>query len=128
MLLPSLFGLLIFTATCLLTPSEIPEMPSTVPWDKWVHFLLFFGLSALSCYYYYRMHEGRPNSLRWLFWGFVIPVIYGGVIELLQGRVFVLRSAEWGDFFADMAGSAFATLLAFYYRYKGKTSKKHLSL
>lgn len=128
MLLPLMFAFLIFTATCLLTPDEVPKMPDTIPWDKWVHFILFFGLSALNYFYYYRAHDGKPDLFRWLLYGFVVPVIYGGVIELLQGSVFILRSAEWSDFFADMAGSAFATLLVFCCRYRAKTSRKHLSL
>jgi VanZ family protein len=48
----------------------------------------------------------------WIFWGFVMPVLYGGVIELLQSKVFIYRSGELLDFVADALGSLCALILA----------------
>lgn len=42
---------------------------------------------------------------------FLIAAIYGGGIELLQKYFIPYRSAEWLDFFADVAGSVTALLL-----------------
>jgi VanZ family protein len=47
-----------------------------------------------------------------MFWGLLIPVIYGGVIELLQKYYFPTRSAELGDWIADILGSLVATVIA----------------
>ncbi len=41
----------------------------------------------------------------------LIAAIYGGGIELLQKYFIPYRSAEWLDFFADVAGSISALLL-----------------
>ncbi len=73
---------------------------------------MFFLLSAVSLYDYYLYHKRNPKLAPWIFWGFVLPVIYGGLIELLQSRVFIYRSGEILDFVADALGSLCALLLA----------------
>ncbi len=111
-LLPLLIGFLIFIGTCLISSDSIPSMPDVVAWDKIAHFGMFFVLSAVIMFDYYLMHKKSPSSLKWIFWGFIVPVFYGGLIELLQKYFFASRSAEWGDWIADIAGSLAATLLA----------------
>jgi VanZ family protein len=111
-LLPLIIGLLIFIGTCLIPSDQVPEMPAGIPWDKIVHFGMFFLLSAVSLYDYYKFHNNNPRLIRWLFWGFLVPVIYGGIIELLQMNFFSSRSAELVDWIADVLGSLVATILA----------------
>lgn len=111
-ILPLILGLLIFIATCLITSNSIPSMPEGIQWDKIAHFGMFFLLSAVIMYDYYRMHNKSPSRTRWIFWGLIVPVFYGGLIELLQKYFFASRSAEWGDWIADIVGSLIATLLA----------------
>ncbi len=113
-LLPILVGLIIFTGTCILNSNDVPDLPQGIPWDKIGHFGMFFSLSAISFFNYYRLHNGNPSTYKWIVWGFILPVIYGGVIELLQKHFFSSRSAEWGDFIADIIGSLAAMVLAFY--------------
>jgi VanZ family protein len=128
MLLPFLVGLIIFTGTCLIGPESVPDMPRGVPWDKVVHFGMFFLLSAVSLFDYYKLHEGEPSIFRWMLWGFMIPVIYGGGIELLQKYIFTSRSAEWGDWIADILGSLTALIIAIIYLQKRNKSRKNISL
>ena len=112
--LPAIVGFLIFVVTCLLKPDDIPGMPQGIPWDKIAHFGMFFMLSAVIMYEYNRINNSNPPLLRWVFWGFVIPVLYGGAIEILQEFLFSYRGAEWGDRIADTAGSLTATLMAIF--------------
>lgn len=119
-LLPLLIGAIIFIVTCLITPEQVPEMPKDVLWDKLAHFGMFFLLSAISMYYYFKLHKSNPLILKWIFWGFIIPVIYGGLIELLQKYVFSYRGAEWGDWVADILGSLTATIFAIIFLKKRK--------
>lgn len=109
--LPLLIVLLIFIATCLITPEQVPDMPKGVAWDKLVHFGMFFVLSAVSLYDYFRLHKGSPSILRWTFWGLIVPIFYGGVIELMQMYFFNYRGAEWGDWIADILGSLTAFIM-----------------
>jgi len=126
--LPLLISFVIFIGTCLIHPSHVPEMPPGLPWDKLVHFGMFFLLSAVSLIDYYRLHKGNPHSFRWVFWGFIVPVVYGGVIELLQLYAFAPRSAEWGDWLADVLGSLTATLAIIIFLKKRDYARKKISL
>ncbi len=126
--LPLLISLLIFAATCLWGAQNIPKLPKSLPWDKLVHFGMFFVLSAISYIDYYRLHNGKPRKGRWIFWGFVVPVIYGGAIELMQKYFFTSRGAEWADWVADILGSLAATIIAIIYLQRKENSKKNISL
>ena len=127
-LLPIVVGLIIFAGTCLLNSTDVPQMPQGIQWDKIAHFGMFFALSAVCLFDYYRLHNGNPNMKKWIFWGFVLPVIYGGVIELMQKYFFPSRSAEWGDFIADVLGSMTALAIALFLYKKSRKSEKNLSL
>ena len=126
--LPLFVVLIIFLGTCVLSGNDMPEMPGGVPWDKIVHFGMFFVLSAVSLFDYYKLHDGEPSRIRWIFWGFVVPVIYGAAIEMMQKYFFSYRSAEWADFIADVLGSLTATVIAIIYMNKKKKSKINISL
>ena len=128
MFLPLVVGTLIFIGTCLIGPGSMPDMPDRISWDKLAHYGLFFLLSSVSLYDYHQLYSGAPPFAKWLFWGFILPVVYGGVIELLQMYVFTTRSAEWGDWFADVAGSLTALLLAIICLRKRKKSINNISL
>lgn len=127
LLLPIFVVLLIFTGTCLISSSSIPSVPSGLPWDKLVHFGMFFVLSFVNFVDYYKLCDGKPPILRWIFWGFVLPVIYGGVIEILQERFFD-RSGDWFDFIADALGSASAMVLILFLHNLFARKEKKVSL
>jgi VanZ family protein len=128
MFLPLLVGFIIFIATCLIGAERVPDLSSSLPWDKIAHFGMFFLLSAVSLLDYYKLHDENPPAFRWIFWGLVIPVIYGGVIEILQKYFFTSRSAEMGDWIADILGSVTATLLAIILLQKRNVRRKNISL
>lgn len=73
--------------------------PGLIPWDKAGHFLSFYVLTILYVL-------AAPRAPRWAIAGLL--VVAGGAIEIVQGQVG--RNAEWGDWLADIAGIAFATL------------------
>lgn len=127
-ILPLIVVLLIFIATCLLSPSDMPSMPESIPWDKLVHFGMFFLLTTVIMVDYYWMHKGNPPLFRWIFWGLIIPIFYGGAIELMQKYFFSSRSAEWGDWIADILGSLVATVLVIIFFRKRRYSKKNIPL
>ncbi|MDR1517512.1 MAG: VanZ family protein [Dysgonamonadaceae bacterium] len=123
-LLPLFVGFLIFVVTCLWNGNNIPNLPSGIPWDKVVHFGMFFTLSAVCYFDYYLMHKGKLNKWRWLFWCFLLPMIYGAVVEWLQDNYIPSRSGDRYDFYADTLGSFVATVIAFIYLAKKKKAKK----
>jgi len=128
MFLPLLVGFIIFIGTCVIGPEAVPDLPSPLPLDKFAHFGMFFLLSAVSLLDYYKLHNESPPAFRWIFWGFVIPVIYGGVIEILQKYFFTSRSAEAADWIADILGTAVATFLVITFLRKRNKRRKNISL
>ena len=113
---PGLIALVIFYLTCIVDVESIPVPEKVFQYDKLVHFAMFFALSAAVFVDYYLKHKGKPNGYRWLLFGLVIPVIYGGLIEVAQENFFA-RSGDLYDFIADAMGSMSATIIALFYVY-----------
>lgn len=81
------------------------EAPKFKNNDKVVHIILYFGLSFLL-YLEYSNDFFSKDKYRYFYLIILfIPLLYGGLIEILQGLFFPPRTAEWGDWFADILGS-----------------------
>lgn len=111
-LIPAIVALVIFYLTCIVNVDSIPGSDSLLQYDKIAHFGMFFVLSSAIYYDYYRLHLGKPNKFKWIIYGLIVPVVYGGLIEIVQDNFFG-RSGEVMDFVADALGSLAATALAF---------------
>lgn len=73
--------------------------------DKLTHTGLFFVFTVFTFYGIIRKHGSVPLPF---FWFILIPFVafvFGGVIELLQWKVFTYRSGDWNDLFCDVLGS-----------------------
>ena len=126
-LFPAIVVLLIFYVTCIVNVESIPVPDKVFEYDKIAHFGMFFVLSAVIYFDYYRLHNGKPRKLRLLFMGLILPVIYGGLIEIVQDHFFG-RSGELMDFVADALGSLTATVLTFFYLMRKRKREKKVSL
>lgn len=113
-ILPAIVALVIFYFTCIVSVESMPVSDEVLQYDKLAHFGMFFILSIAIYFDYYRLHNGQPNKYRWLLFGLFIPILYGGVIEIVQQNFFS-RSGDWFDFLADSLGSISATIIAFIY-------------
>ena len=77
------------------------SLPSFVGADKWVHGLMYAVLGVMACWDSIRMEiKGWRLGLI----SIVLPIVYGGVIEVIQEQWFAPRSGEWMDWGADCAG------------------------
>ncbi len=90
---------------CFLPGNDIPDV--TIPFaDKWVHFILFGAFSFLwLC--------ARPTKKMGglLFW-FIASIVFGALVELLQGLLsFLGRSMDVKDMAADAVGGLLGTIL-----------------
>ena len=79
--------------------------------DKWVHIVMYGG-TFLVLWIEYTIKHNRPDYKKLFVWGWLLPIVMGGVIELLQeyctgGH----RSGEWIDFAADATGVTLAALI-----------------
>ena len=107
-----LFCLLILVA-CLMNLSPLPSDPMT-NFDKLVHCAMFFCLSGLV-YFENTNRLKQSVKLRRIFWGtLVFPILFGGIIELIQNYLSVYRTGDWLDFLWNSIGATLAFGLALY--------------
>ena len=72
---------------------------------------MYFALSGVVCFELYRQrYDFNDRQMR--LWGFIYPIVYGGVIELLQEYCFPPRTGDWSDWLSDAAGVVAAYFLA----------------
>ena len=91
------------------TPGQY--IPSTnwlelLSFDKFVHASLFFVLSCL--FFVVGIKYKQPKTL-FVFY-FLLCVLYGGLLEIMQAKCFSNRSADWKDFVANSFGCILAVL------------------
>ena len=117
------FSCIIVIGTWILCFMTIPETPlSSVRFiDKWTHSLIYLVL-GLSISLEYLRKTKRPSPKFIIVWVWLIPIIMGGLIEILQSYCTNgNRSGEWLDFFADAIGSTIAVLIGILLvRYRAK--------
>lgn len=104
---PAIVAVVIFYLCCLIPPRDIPDpgFDFFIPTDKIVHFLMFFGLSLVASVNYIYDKKGKIIILKLVIFAVLVPILYGGLIEIIQAKYFPERSGDWNDFWADMLGS-----------------------
>ncbi len=83
-------------------PEQV-ELPSINFLDKWTHFVMYGGTCSVIWIEYLRHHR----QLDWeniFFWAWLMPILMGGLIELVQAYCTTNRSGEWLDWLADGVG------------------------
>lgn len=75
--------------------------------DKWVHAGVFFTLVTL---FGVAIHA-HQQSYSMFFLYFLLCVLYGGALEVMQAKVFSERSADWYDMIANSFGCITGLLL-----------------
>ncbi|MFA6780486.1 MAG: VanZ family protein [Paludibacteraceae bacterium] len=96
---------------CIARTLPVENVPKFEGIDKVVHFLMYVGLAGALCLDHYRQRISF-SSFRMYAWAILFPVLYGGFIEIVQGAFFPPRSAEWADWFCDVAGTLVGFFLA----------------
>lgn len=117
------FSCIIVIGTWILCFMTIPETPlSSVRFiDKWTHSLIYLVLGiSISLEYLRNTKQPCPKFI--VVWVWLMPIIMGGLIEVLQSYCTNgNRSGEWLDFFADAIGSTIAVLIGILLvRYRAK--------
>lgn len=117
------FSCIIVIGTWILCFMTIPETPlNSVRFiDKWTHSLIYLVL-GLSISIEYLRNTKQPSPKFIIVWVWLMPIIMGGLIEVLQSYCTNgNRSGEWLDFFADAIGSTIAVLIGILLvRYRAK--------
>ena len=112
-----LIWLLIIFILCNMRPSSLPSSSLFFPgFDKFVHVVFYFVLCFLMIDAFYRQTRFRLLGLLPITFATFICLFYGGLIEVLQMKVFTYRSGDWGDFIADAIGTFMALIPYYIYR------------
>ena len=90
--------------------------------DKWVHFLMYGG-TCMVIWVEYVMKHKSPDFEKLFFWAWLVPVIMGGVLELMQAYCTTTRNGDWLDFAANSTGVTLAGIVGLigtivYYRFQ----------
>ena len=113
----SLLALGVIVFLTLYKPSvNVPVFPGL---DKMAHFLMYASLCSIILFEYYRSHT-RPDKNRIFWFAIVLPVLFSGVMELLQGLFTKYRSGDFADFLSNALGVVFAALLGSIYKKRGR--------
>ncbi len=95
--------LIIFILCC--TPGKyVPTAHwlELLSFDKFVHASIFF---ILSCLWLIVGFKSNKLSLITLIFIILVCISYGGLLEIMQAKVFSERSGDWLDFIANSFGS-----------------------
>ena len=107
---PLTFVAVVATAIVCLIPIAEPPLGDVPFMDKWTHMVMYASLTLVIWIQYMRSHQ-KVNWWRLTAGGILLPVAWGGLMELAQAYLTTYRSGDWIDFVANCIGVAIATLL-----------------
>ncbi len=87
--------------------TELNDVPLI---DKWVHVLMYGGTCSVIWIEYLRQH----NIVDWEklgFWGWFMPIVMSGVLELMQAYGTTNRNGDWFDLLANSIGATLAIIV-----------------
>ncbi|MDR2683520.1 MAG: VanZ family protein [Dysgonamonadaceae bacterium] len=94
---------IVILVLCFINVEMAPAAPMT-NFDKLAHAVMFAGLSGVVFFDNTR-YLRRAIRFRRIFSGsFLFPVVFGGLIEIVQGYATPHRSGDWMDFLFDAMG------------------------
>jgi len=95
--------------------STFKAAPKIEHLDKVVHFLMYLGLTFFLIYDFRNRKKSNAYTRAFIFLCIILPCIFGGWVEIMQQQFFPPRTAEWGDWFCDMAGVLVGWLLMHFF-------------
>ena len=125
--LPVIITLVILYLCCLIPPKDVPEVKTFLffPFDKFVHFVMYVTLSGTCSFSFIHLSKNSGHFGKFLAWCILYPILFGGLIEIIQYNFCPGRTGDWFDFLADSLGVLFVVPFAIlYHRY---IQKKHES-
>ncbi len=104
---------------CMIDSTDLPAEPMS-DFDKLVHLLMFGVVSGVAFFENSHYFRCFVPYIRLLMGSLVFPIIFGGMIELLQEYCSASRSGDWMDFLFDVVGIGMGYLLCVFINKKLK--------
>lgn len=105
--IPSLIWLITIAILSGYPGNKIPDVPF-INFDKLVHVGIYMILSVIICFAYIPSSK-KPINVKIVIVCF--GIFYGGFMEFLQEYIFINRSGNWYDFFANAIGAILGVVL-----------------
>jgi len=102
--LPAIIWLLVITIISGYPGNQVPKIP-VWQFDKLVHTVIYLGLSLCLLYAFQKQYKNNKSRLITIVYVVLFGIFYGGFMEILQHYIFINRSGNWYDFFANAIGS-----------------------
>ncbi|MDB4534338.1 VanZ family protein [Vicingaceae bacterium] len=108
--LPAIFWLFIILFLSGYSGKQMPKIPV---WqiDKFAHTFMYLILSVCMCIPFFigfsEKNKRYTIGLKIVLFG----ILYGGLMEILQESIFINRSGNWYDFFANTLGAILGVII-----------------
>lgn len=114
MIKKNIFTILITLIVVILSVIPIPDNPPLegVPFiDKWVHFVMYGGVTLAMWMDMYYVRKERALSLGFNVAALICPVVLGGLMEIVQEYLTTYRNGDMLDFYADWFGALLGDII-----------------
>lgn len=101
---PALLWAILVFVLCCAPMGSAESKPVFEGFDKLVHTGFFFVLTVFIFFGKIRQHQTSSFRITSILAVFFISSFFGGLIEILQWKVFTYRDGDWWDFFCDVTG------------------------
>ena len=91
--------------------TDLEQIPNI---DKVVHLCIYFGMSGVLWLEFLRTHR-RDHTPLWHAWvgASLCPLLFSGIVELLQAYCTTYRGGDWLDFAANATGVGLASCIGY---------------
>jgi VanZ family protein len=112
----SIISALVILFLTTVSVSDLPPLPDVpiIGIDKLAHFVVFYFLTTFLIVDI-QNYKGFYHK-RFIIAAFVVSLVYGGMIELIQHLLFVYRSGSLLDILANITGSLSACIIQYKYK------------
>ncbi|HEY5507907.1 MAG TPA: VanZ family protein [Paludibacter sp.] len=102
----SIFTVLFIQYLSFTSPATFDKMPALeIPnLDKLVHFLMYAGLTTVLIWDFKKRRKSNSNLQFFVLICIFFPILFGGIVEILQSAYFAPRTGDWFDWLADISG------------------------
>lgn len=108
------FTLIVTIVIIVLSTIPIPEKTplEEIPFiDKWVHFVMYGGMSLAMWTDLYFIRKERKLSSKFNVFATVYPPLLGGLMEIVQEYLTTCRNGDFIDFIADWFGAILGNII-----------------
>ena len=95
-------------------PTEEMDLILIPHMDKVVHLGMYFVMSGMLWWEFLRAHR-KDNTPLWHAWvgAMLCPILFSGLVELIQAYCTTYRGGDWWDFAANSLGVLLASAIGY---------------